>query len=163
MQWLHLNVLLLELLKIFKVLKCTNTFTMECKECLKSKELGRREGQERQRKSKTEFLVPRFVSWFFSFRVCLCIYVCPLYMAGKKRKGLVSGKTKRMRGCEGPLETGRAVLMKEGSESLERSSLSGSGELGTKSTVQWHHHCTQWNDFCVSQTQTLVESLQQNA
>lgn len=35
----------------------------------------------------------------------------------KKRKGLVGGKTKRMRSWEGPLETGSAMLMKEGSES----------------------------------------------
>lgn len=35
---------------------------------------------------------------------------------------MVAGKTKRMRDCEGPLETGSTMLMKEGSESHKGSS-----------------------------------------
>lgn len=42
----------------------------------------------------------------------------------EKQKGLVAGNTKRMRGCEGPLEAGSAVLIKEGSESHMESSAS---------------------------------------
>lgn len=96
MQWLHLNVLLLELLKIFKVLQCTNTFTMECKECLKSKELGRREGQERQKKSKT-------VADIFGSTICVLVfqfqgvplYIClPALYGRKKKEGLGFRKNK---------------------------------------------------------------------
>lgn len=52
----------------------------------------------------------------------------------EKQKRLVAGNTKRTRGCEGPLEAGSAMLMKEGSESHTGSRQSG--ELRTKSTVQ---------------------------
>lgn len=68
---------------------------------------------------------------FWGVALSLC------FIQQKNGRDWLQETQKRTRGCEGPLEAGSAVLMKEGSESRTGSSQSDRvRELRIKSTVQ---------------------------